>query len=123
MSIEIVVLIIYFVGMIGMGLYWNKRAKKAEDFMLGGRSMGPLVTALTLQTTAMSGYMFMGGPALAYSIGWFAVFYAVGDAGGGLINVSVLGRRMRRLSQLLDAISPIEYLEKDINPFLLKLLR
>lgn len=112
MKIEIVVLIIYFVGMVSMGLYWNKRAKKAEDFMLGGRSMGPLVTALTLQTTAMSGYMFMGGPALAYSVGWFALFYAVGDAGGGLINVSVLGRRMRRLSQLLDAISPIEYLEK-----------
>lgn len=112
MRIEVVVLIVYFIGMIGMGLYWNKRTKKSEDYMLGGRSMGPLVTALTLQTTAMSGYMFMGGPALAYSVGWFAVFYAVGDAGGGLINVSVLARRMRRLSQLLDAISPIEYLEK-----------
>ncbi|MEG0391684.1 MAG: sodium:proline symporter, partial [Anaerovoracaceae bacterium] len=112
MKIEIVVLAIYFFGMIGMGVFWNKRAKSSEDFMLGGRSMGPLVTALTLQTTAMSGYMFMGGPALAYQIGWFAVFYAVGDAGGGLVNVSVLGRRMRRLSQLLDAISPIEYLEK-----------
>jgi sodium/proline symporter len=56
--------------------------------------------------------MFMGGPAEAYLVGYFAVFYAVGDAGGGLINISVLGRRMRRLSQLLDAISPIEYLEK-----------
>lgn len=112
MKIEIVVLICYFVGMIGMGLYWNKRAKKSEDYMLGGRSMGPFVTALTLQTTAMSGYMFMGGPALAYAVGWFAVFYAVGDAGGGLINISVLARRMRRLSQLLDCISPIEYLEK-----------
>lgn len=112
MNVEIIVLTVYFVGMIGMGVYWNKRAQSSEDFMLGGRSMGPLVTALTLQTTAMSGYMFMGGPALAYELGWFAVFYAVGDAGGGLVNVSILGRRMRRLSQLLDAISPIEYLEK-----------
>ena len=112
MRIEVVVLICYFIGMIGMGVYWNKRAKKSEDYMLGGRSMGPFVTALTLQTTAMSGYMFMGGPALAYTFGWFAVFYAVGDAGGGLINISVLARRMRRLSQLLDCISPIEYLEK-----------
>ena len=122
MKIEIVVLIVYFVGMIGMGLYWNKRAKSSEDFMLGGRAMGPLVTALTLQTTAMSGYMFMGGPALAYSIGWFAVFYAVGDAGGGLINISVLGRRMRRLSQLLDAISPIEYLEKRYQSIPVKII-
>lgn len=112
MNVEIIVLVIYFVGMISMGLYWNKRAKSSEDYMLGGRSMGPLVTALTLQTTAMSGYMFMGGPAQAYAIGYFVFFYAVGDAGGGLVNITVLGRRMRRLSQLLDVISPIEYLEK-----------
>ena len=112
MRVEVIVLIIYFIGMIGMGLYWNRRAKNSEDYMLGGRSMGPLVTALTLQTTAMSGFMFMGGPSEAYLVGYFAIFYAVGDAGGGLINISILGRRMRRLSQLLDAISPIEYLEK-----------
>ncbi len=112
MSIEIVVLFVYFVGLIGMGLFWKKKSAKSEDYMLGGRSMGPLVTALTLQTTAMSGYMFMGGPALAYAVGWFALFYAVGDAGSGLFNVTILGRRMRRLSQLLDSISPIEYLEK-----------
>ena len=112
MRVEVIVLIVYFVGMISMGLYWNRRAKSSEDYMLGGRSMGPLVTALTLQTTAMSGFMFMGGPAEAYAMGYFAIFYAVGDAGGGLVNISVLGRRMRRLSQLLDCISPIEYLEK-----------
>ncbi len=112
MRVEVIVLIFYFVGMIGVGLYWNRRAKSSEDYMIGGRSMGPLVTALTLQTTAMSGFMFMGGPSQAYMLGYFAIFYAVGDAGGGLVNITVLGRRMRRLSQLLDAISPIEYLEK-----------
>lgn len=112
MRVEVIVLICYFVGMIGMGLYWNKRAKSSEDYMVGGRSMGPLVTALTLQTTAMSGFMFMGGPSEAYALGYFAIFYAVGDSMGGMINLTVLGRRMRRLSQLLDAISPIEYLEK-----------
>jgi sodium/proline symporter len=112
MRIEVIVLFAYFIGMIGVGIYWNKRAKSSEDYMLGGRGMGPFITALTLQTTAMSGYMFMGGPALAYSIGWFALFYAVGDAGGGIVNIAVMGRRMRRLSQLLDCISPIEYLEK-----------
>lgn len=112
MRVEVIVLVLYFIGMIGMGLYWNRRAKNSEDYMIGGRSMGPIVTALTLQTTAMSGYMFMGGPAAAYAVGYFALFYSVGDAGGGLVNVSILGRRMRRLSQLLDSISPIEYLEK-----------
>lgn len=115
MKTEIIVLIIYFLGMIGMGLYWQRKAKNSEDYLLGGRSMGPFITALTLQTTAMSGYMFMGGPALAYAVGWFALFYAVGDAGGGIVNIAVMGRRMRRLSQLLNCISPIEYLEKRYN--------
>lgn len=112
MRVEVIVLVVYFICMIGIGVYWRRRAKTSEDYMLGGRGMNSFVTALTLQTTAMSGYMFMGGPALAYAIGWFALFYAVGDAGGGIFNVAVLGRRMRRLSQLLDCISPIEYLEK-----------
>src|SRR5690606_27273889 len=55
---------------------------------------------------------FMGGPALAYQHGWYALWYAIGDAGGGIINLSVLGKRMRRLSERLGALSPIEYLEK-----------
>jgi sodium/proline symporter len=108
--------------MISVGLYWNRRAKTSEDYMIGGRAMGPVVTALTLQTTAMSGFMFMGGPALAYSLGYFALFYSVGDAGGAIVNCSILGRRMRRLSQLLDAISPIEYLEKRYESIPVKIL-
>jgi sodium/proline symporter len=59
----------------------------------------------------MSGYMFMGGPAFAYRVGWHALWYAVGDAGGSIFNISVLGRRMRRLSQIFGSLSPIEYLE------------
>ncbi|MDY4960158.1 MAG: hypothetical protein SO262_07730, partial [Lentihominibacter sp.] len=122
MRVEIIVLICYFIGMIAMGLYWNKKSKSSEDYMVGGRSMGPLVTALTLQTTAMSGFMFMGGPSLAYQFGYFALFYAIGDASGGLINLTVLARRMRRLSQLLDAISPIEYLEKRYQSIPVKII-
>ena len=122
MRVELIVLLCYFAGMIGMGLFWNRRAKNSEDYMLGGRSMGPLVTALTLQTTAMSGFMFMGGPSEAFTMGYFAIFYAVGDAGGGMINITVLGRRMRRLSQLLDAISPIEYLEKRYESIPVKII-
>lgn len=122
MRVEIIVLICYFAGMIAMGLYWNRRAKNSEDYMLGGRSMGPLVTALTLQTTAMSGFMFMGGPSEAFAMGYFAIFYAVGDAGGGMVNITVLGRRMRRLSQLLDCISPIEYLEKRYESIPVKII-
>ena len=44
MRVEVIVLICYFIGMIGIGIYWNKRAKKSEDFLLGRRSTTPNTT-------------------------------------------------------------------------------
>ena len=82
---EYVVLIIYMVGMIGIGVYWAKHSTTSEDYLLGGRKIGSVLTALTLQTTSMSGYMFMGGPAQAYKEGYFTLYYAVGDGGGSYL--------------------------------------
>ncbi|QEK12931.1 sodium/proline symporter [Crassaminicella thermophila] len=107
-----IVFFCYLCCLIGVGFYFSKRTKTVEGYLLGGRSLGPAVTALTMQATAMSGYMFMGGPSYAFSIGWFSLFYAVGDAGGSIVNISILGKKMRRLSEILGCLSPIEYLEK-----------
>ncbi|GIN22063.1 sodium/proline symporter [Siminovitchia fordii] len=113
MKSDMIVFIIYLLGLLGVGLYFSRRAAKSVDeYLLGGRKLGPAVTALTMQSTAMSGYMFMGGPALAFQQGWYALWYAIGDAGGSIVNLSVLGKRMRRMSEMLGALSPIEYLEK-----------
>lgn len=109
---EYIVCGIYLVGMIAIGVYWSKKTKDSEDYLLGGRSMGSVLTALTLQSTSMSGYMFMGGPAMTYQYGYFYLWYAVGDGGGAIFNVGILGKRMRRLSQILGCLSPIEYIEK-----------
>jgi len=112
MVIERVIFFIYLMCLVGVGIYFHKRTSTIDGYLLGGRSIGPAVTALTMQATSMSGYMFMGGPAYAYQVGWFGLWYAVGDAGGSIVNISILGRRMRRLSEILGCLSPIEYLEK-----------
>lgn len=112
MSIELIFLIIYFVAMAGIGVATMRRGSgDAEDYLLGGRSLGPAVTALRLQSSSMSGYMFMGAGGLGYSQGYFGMWYALGDIGGGVLNLSILGRRMRKLSQILGSITSIEYLE------------
>lgn len=112
MSIEILFLIIYFIAMAGIGVWAMKKGNQdSEGFLLGGRSLGPGVTALRLQSSSMSGYMFMGAGALGYTQGYFGMWYALGDLGGGILNLSVLGRRMRKLSQILGSITSIEYLE------------
>lgn len=112
MSIEILFLVIYFIAMAGIGYWAMKRGNSdSEGFLLGGRSLGPGVTALRLQSSSMSGYMFMGAGSLGYTQGYFGMWYALGDLGGGILNLSVLGRRMRKLSQILGSITSIEYLE------------
>lgn len=113
MSLDMIVFIIYMLGLLILGVSFSRKVNKSvDDYLLGGRSLGPAVTAMTMQSTSMSGYMFMGGPALAFQQGWYAIWYAIGDAGGSIINLSVLGKRMRRMSELLGALSPIEYLSK-----------
>ncbi|WP_408008384.1 sodium/proline symporter [Pseudalkalibacillus sp. A8] len=113
MKSDAIIFIVYLLVLLGVGVWFSRKASKSIDhYLIGGRSLGPAVTALTMQSSSMSGYMFMGGPALAFQQGWYALWYAIGDAGGSIINLSVLGKRMRRLSELLGALSPIEYLEK-----------
>lgn len=110
---DAIVFIIYLLALLSIGAYFSRKASKSVDsYLLGDRNIGPAVTALTMQSTSMSGYMFLGGPALAFQYGWYSIWYAIGDAGGGIINLSVLGKRMRRMSEMLGALSPIEYLEK-----------
>lgn len=110
----VVFLVLYYLVVLGIG-YWamgRGAGKDLEGYLLGGRQVGAATTALTLQTTTMSGYMFLGAGALGFAQGYWALWYAVGDIGGGVLNLSVIGRRMRKLSQLFGALTSIEYLEK-----------
>lgn len=112
MKIEVIFLILYFAAVIGIGVAVSRRSSKSEDgYLLGERSIGAPVTALRLQSTSMSGYMFQGAGGLGYQQGYYSMWYAIGDLGGGLINLSVLGRRMRKLSHMMGSMSSIGYLE------------
>ena len=110
----LVFLVLYFVVVLGIGFWAMRRGAGGdlENYLLGGRKIGPIVTALTLQSTSMSGFMFLGAGALGYVEGYWGLWYAAGDIGGGVVNMSVIGRRMRKLSQLTRSLTPIEYLEK-----------
>ena len=102
MNIAIAFLILYFLAMILIGIWAMKKSgNDSEDFLLAGRSLGPVVTALRLQSSSMSGYMFAGAGSLGYSSGYFGMWYALGDLGGGVLNLSMIGRRMRKLTKIL----------------------
>src|SRR5699024_3586380 len=113
MRLDSVLLILYFIGMLGIGVWAMRRSTKSEEgFLLADRTLGPAVTALRLQTSSMSGYMFLGAGSLAYPPGYYSMWYALGDVGGGVLNLSIIGRRMRKLSQMLRCITSFGYLDK-----------
>lgn len=103
--------ILYLLGLLGFGIVASRYMDDLSDYLLGGRTIGGGVTALTLQSTSMSGFMFMGGPALAFKQGLWALWYAAGDFGGGLVNLAVLGRNLRRVTGAMGSLTPIEWLE------------
>lgn len=85
MKLDLVLLVIYFAAMLGIGVWAMRRSTKStEGFLLADRSIGPAVTALRLQSSSMSGYMFLGAGSLAYTQGYYSMWYALGDVGGGV---------------------------------------
>ena len=73
----IATIVIYLVGMLLVGFVYSKSNEDSSDFYLGGRTMGPLVTAMSAEASDMSSWLLMGMPGLAYltgiaSPGWTA---------------------------------------------------
>ena len=107
----IATIVIYLVGMLLVGFVYSKTNEDSSDFYLGGRKMGPLVTAMSAEASDMSSWLLMGMPGLAYltgiaSPGWTAIGLAVGT----WLNWLIVARRLRRYSANLDAITVPQFL-------------
>ncbi|MBR4057530.1 MAG: sodium/proline symporter PutP [Oscillospiraceae bacterium] len=100
-SLQILIaMIIYMAVVIIIGLVYAKRANAStENYFLGGRSLGPWVTALSAEASDMSGWLLMGLPGLAYWCGLAdALWTAVGLAVGTYLNWLIVSKRLRRYS-------------------------
>lgn len=82
-TVAFIGMVLYMALVVTVGLIYSKRNKSTEDFFLGGRSLGPWVTAMSAEASDMSSWLLMGLPGLAYltgfaSAGWTAIGLAVG---------------------------------------------
>ena len=107
----IVTIIVYLAAMLLVGFAYSKTNNDSADFYLGGRKMGPLVTAMSAEASDMSSWLLMGMPGLAYlsgiaSPGWTAIGLALGT----WLNWLIVARRLRRYSANLDAITVPQFL-------------
>jgi len=100
-SVQILIaMIIYMAAVITIGVVYAKRANKdSEAYFLGGRSLGPWVTAMSAEASDMSGWLLMGLPGVAYWCGLADAFWtALGLAVGTYLNWLIVSKRLRRYS-------------------------
>ena len=94
---------VYLVGMLIIGFRCARKNESSADFYLGGRKLGPLVTAMSAEASDMSSYLLMGLPGLAYlsgvaDVGWTAIgslFRSSSPAASGM--TKTFSRCSRRL--------------------------
>lgn len=110
--------IIYFLLMLGIGIYFFAKNRNMGDYFLGGRQLNSWVTALSAQASDMSGWLLMGLPAAAYFSGLNAGWIALGLAMGTYLNWKFIAAPLRKFTAVSgDSITIPQYLQ---NRFLSK---
>ena len=87
-------IVAYLLAMLGVGVWFAKKNNSVDDFYLGGRKLGPFVTAMSAEASDMSGWLLMGLPGLAYWCGLAdAAWTAIGLAVGTWLNWLIVAKR------------------------------
>jgi len=104
---------LYMAACLGLGLLAWRRTRSLGDYLLGGRSLGSWVTALSAQASDMSGWLMMGLPGLAYASGLDAAWVALGLLLGTYLNWRLVAARLRVATEEHgDALTLSDYLER-----------
>ena len=103
-------IVIYLASMLLIGIAYSKKTKNVGDFYLGGRKLGPIVTAMSAEASDMSSYLLMGLPGLAYLSGYAEVGWTViGLAVGTYLNWLIVAKKLRNYSAHIGAITIPDY--------------
>ena len=114
MVAKVIMLVVFFAVMIGVGVYCRKHATDVNGFVLGGRSVGPWLTAFAYGTSYFSAVIFIGyAGQFGWKFGIASTWIGIGNAViGSLLAWVVLGRRTRLMSQKLNSATMPEFFEK-----------
>ena len=110
---EILAFVLYFVAMLSIGLFFfiKSRSKNEAEYFLGGRGMGPWVTAMSAQASDMSAWLLMGLPGSILAFGLGQAWIGIGLALGTIANWIFVAARLRRFSKAAnDSITFPQYL-------------
>lgn len=106
-------IIAYLIMMVVIGIKFSKTNNSADDFYLGGRKLGPFVTAMSAEASDMSSWLLMGLPGVAYLTGVCDAFWtALGLSIGTWLNWLIVSKKIRRYSHRIDAITIPNFFSK-----------
>lgn len=105
-------IVVYMIGMLLIGYFAYKRTSNLTDYMLGGRNLGPAVTALSAGASDMSGWLLMGLPGAMYATGLNSGWIVVGLTTGAYLNWLFVAPRLRTYTEIADnSITIPDYFE------------
>lgn len=103
----LIAMTVYLLGIVGIGIFYMKKSSQSTDnYFLGGRTLGPWISAFSAEASDMSGWLLMGLPGVAYWCGLADAFWtAVGLALGTYLNWLLVSKRLRRYSIRTNSIT------------------
>lgn len=124
MAVKVILLVVFFAIMIAVGIYSRKKATNVNDFVLGGRSVGPWMTAFAFGTSYFSSVVFVGyAGQFGWKYGLASTWIGLGNAFiGSLLAWVILGRRTRVMSQKLESATMPDFFGKRYDSKALKLV-
>src|SRR5690625_800656 len=113
-------IIIYIFLTFVVGIFANQLLKKGkgefkESYFIGGRSLGPLLLTFTILASAASSGTFIGGPGVAYDVGFGWVLVLLTQVGMGVYVLGVLGKKFAIIARKIDAVTLTDFLKARYN--------
>ena len=106
-------ILVYLIGMLIIGFHFARKNESSSDFYLGGRTLGPYVTAMSAEASDMSSYLLMGLPGLAYLSGLADVGWTIiGLAAGTYLNWLFTAKRLRRYTHVTGSFTLPQFFSK-----------
>ncbi|CBK73929.1 SSS sodium solute transporter superfamily [Butyrivibrio fibrisolvens 16/4] len=108
----VIAILVYLAALLLMGVSFAKENNTIDDYYLGGRKLGPFVTAMSAEASDMSSWLLMGLPGVAYMTGICDVFWtALGLGIGTYLNWLLVAKRLRKYSELNNSVTVPDFFE------------
>lgn len=99
---QLAAIVLYFAMMVAIGFWSMTRTTDKGDYMLGGRGLGPIASALSAGAADMSGWLLMGLPGALYASGLVELWIAIGLTVGAWVNWKFVAPRLRSYTEVAD---------------------